>query len=309
MLATLKTLLGVHRKADANSAEIDAALAGARAEIEAAERVAAEADAAYRDGLLRLEEPELEKLIADRQTATVRRDRAIALVSALSERLAVSQAAEVQAERRARYDAARKAQASAAKVLATEYPKLARGLVSVLRTIAEADALARAANEALPEGVDGLATVEGMARREPNVPERIVADETFTAWCGPGGQRLDPEAQAVVEPAADGVSGTWKPFGSPPVSVTLRRFRRVTSVPEAFGRSLPALASTLNLPPLRPTHAPFWTADAAEAPAGIIAAIDAASPNWGQPAGPAVLFDPEPRTEVILLDEPAADAA
>ena len=239
----------------------------------------------------------------------MRRDRAVALVSALTERLAVSQAAEDQAERRARYDAARKAQAAAAKVLATEYPKLARGLVGVLRTVAEADALARAANEALPDGVDRLVTVEGMARREPNVPERIVADETFSAWCGPGGHRLDPEAQAKVEPGPNGVSGTWKPFGSPPVSVSLRRFRRVTSVPEALGRSVPSLASTLNLPPLRPTHAAFWTAGATENPAGIIAAIDAASPRWGQSAGPAVIFDPEPRTEIIPLDEPADAAA
>lgn len=309
MLITLKSLLGVHRKPDATATEIDGALAGARAEIEAAERAGAEADAAYRDGLLRLEEHELEKLIADRQTATVRRDRAVALVAALTERLAVSQAAEDQAERRARYDGARKAQAAAAKVLATEYPKLARGLVGVLRTLAEADALAQSANEALPDGVDVLVTVEGMARREPNVPERIVSDERFTAWCGLGGHRLDPEVQAKVEPGPDGVSGTWKPFGSPPVSVTLRRFRRVTSVPEACGRSAPSLASTLNLPPLRATHAPFWTAGAADGPAGIIAKIDAVSPSWGLSAGPAVIFDPEPRTEVIPLDELADQAA
>nr|USU30150.1 hypothetical protein NG677_12115 [Methylobacterium sp. OTU13CASTA1] len=309
MLKTLKILPGVHQKPDATAAEIDGALAGARAEIEAAERAGAEADAAYRDGLLRLEEPELEKLIADRHTATVRRDRAVALVSALTERLAVLQAAEDQAERRARYDAARNAQAAAAKVLATEYPKLARGLVGVLRTAAEADALARVANEALPDGYERLGSVEGKVRREPNVPSRIVNDETFTAWCGPNGHRLDPDAQAKVKPGPDGVSGTWTPLYSSPVPVTLRRFRRVTTVPEAAGRSVPSLASTLNLPPLRATHTPFWRAEAAENPAGIIAAIDAASPSWGKSAGPAVIYDPEPCTEIIPLDEPADQAA
>ena len=44
-------------------------------------------------------------------------------------------------------------------------------------------------------------------------------------------------------------------------------------------------------------------------PAGIIAAIDAASPRWGQSAEPAVIFDPETRTEIIPLDEPADAAA
>ncbi|GJE46864.1 hypothetical protein [Methylobacterium soli] len=154
MLKTLKSLIGINQKADAAAAEIEKAPSDARDEIMAAERVNAEADAQYRAGLLSLDDAEAQKIVADKQAATLRQDRAAALVEALSSKLALAQAAEVQARRRRQYFEATKDQAAAAKVLATEYPRLARSLAELLFTVAEADALAQVANEVLLAGVD-----------------------------------------------------------------------------------------------------------------------------------------------------------
>lgn len=67
MLKTIKALIGVTQKGDASTAELEAALDGARTEIEAAERDRAAAEKAYQDGLLSLDEAALAKLVLPRQ--------------------------------------------------------------------------------------------------------------------------------------------------------------------------------------------------------------------------------------------------
>ena len=308
MLKTLRTLIGVHHKGDATAAEIETALAGAHAEISAAEHARAEAVAAYKAGLLALDDDQAQRLVAAREAAELRRDRALALVEALTEKLVAARAAEEQAGRRARYEAAEKAQAAAAKVLAAEYPRQARALAELLRVVAEADALAQDANAELPAGAERLPSVEARVRREPDVPGRVLSQEVFATWCGPSGYRLDPEAAAQVEADKDGTTGTWKPIGHGPIPVTLRRFRRVVTLPEATGRDIAPLAASLNLPPLRATSTPYWLADGASSPCGILARLAELAPTWGKRVGPAVLYEPAPETEIIPLDD-AAQAA
>lgn len=308
MLKTLRSLIGVHQKGDATAAEIEAALAGAHAEISAAERAEAEAVAAYKAGLLALDDDQAQRLVAAREAAELRRDRAGALVEALTEKVAAARAAEDQAGRRARYEAAGKAQAAAAKALAAEYPRHAQALAELLRVVAEADALAEDANAELLAGAERLPSVEARVRREPNVPGRVLSDAVFTAWCGPNGYRLAPEAAAQVEADAAGTTGTWKPIGHDPIPVTLRRFRRVVSLPEAVGRDIASLAASLNLPPLRATSTPYWLADGASSPRGILARLADLAPTWGKRVGSAVAFEPSPETEIIQLDVAASAA-
>lgn len=308
MLATLKSLISVHQKANATTAEIEAALAGARDEMAAAMRVRDSAAAAYRDGLLSLDVATLHQLTADQSAAIIRGDRATALVEALTGQLAAAQAAEDQMQRRERYDAAAKARSTAAKVLATEYPKHARALAGLLRTVAEADALVEGANEALPAGVERLTSTEGEVRRYPGTPGRVLKEESFTRWCRPDGSELFHTDQPKVEVNADGVSGTHRSDHHPPITVHLRRFSKVTRIPEGYPTNIASLAATLNLPGLNARHVPFWRYGAAELPAGIVARLDEDAPLWGKLVGP-VDAEPAAVTEILPLDEPADRAA
>lgn len=309
MLKTLRSFIGTARKADATSAEIETALAGARAEITAAEQAKAEAEKAYKAGLLALEDDQADALMATMELAARNRDRAIALVEALTERLGEARAAEDQAGRRARYEAAAKAQAAAAKVLAAEYPKHARAIMGLLRGIAEADALARAVNEVLPAGLEPLPyTAEQRVRSAPDRPGGVQSEETFSAWCWPGGEQLCPEHVAQVEADEGAMQGLWKSRTQPPKPVVLRRFRRVTSSYDTPGVRAPALAATLSLPGLHARHLAFWRAGQEEHPSSIVAAIDAAAPLWGKEFGPVVQFEPTTSTRIVPLDEPAAAA-
>lgn len=309
MFKTLRSLIGVHHKGDATVAEIETALAGAHAEISAAEHARAEAVAAYKAGLLALEDEQAQRLVADREAAELRRDRALALVEALTEKLTSTRAAEEQAGRRAAYEAADKAQAAAVKVLAADYPRHARALAELLRVVAEADALAEVANADLPDGADRLLSVEGRVRREPDMPARIASDEAFSAWCYSSGQHVHADDQGTLTPNSDGRTGTWKPFGGgTPVPVSLRRFRRVVTLPEAPGRDIASLAATLNLPPLRATSMPYWPAGGADGPRGILARLAELAPGWGKRVGAGVLYEPAPETKIIPLDDAASAA-
>jgi len=311
MLSTLKSLIGVRLQADAASHEIEAALASARDEVAAATRDRAAAEAAYRDGLLSLEVADLQQLTTEQSVAVIRRDRAAALVEVLAGKLADAQAIEEQGRRRARYDAAAKAQAAAGKVLVSEYPKLARALVGVLRTVAAADLLAQEANEHLPDGVERLISVEGQVRREKNIPQRVLSDEKEHAWCRENGMRLDPIDLKDLVVDVGGTTGTVpsRIQGAAPVPVRVRSFRRFTAIPEAMGKNARPLASTLNLPGLRPSHHDFWRADAASSPGGVIQHLDEVEPQWGKSVSSTVQDEESPRTHVILLDEPANRAA
>ncbi|QRE78259.1 hypothetical protein [Methylobacterium aquaticum] len=185
MLKTLKSLIGVVRAPDAPSSELESALASAEAQVTAAAGEVSEAEAAYQAGLLDSDDAGLARLRSAREAASVKQERAAALVTALRQRIAAVQVQEDEAGRRERYAAAKRASAAAGKVLATEYPRLARDLVAVLRQVAEADLLVIAANEALPAGAERLFPTEALVRREPDTPERVLKDEIFTAWCGP----------------------------------------------------------------------------------------------------------------------------
>lgn len=311
MFATLKSLISVHQKTDATSTEIEAALAGARDEMATAMRDRDTAKAAYDDGLLKLDVPALHQLTNDQSAAVIRRDRAAALVEALTKQLAGAKTAEDQVQRRERYDAAVKARTLAAKVLATEYPKHARALAGVLRTIAEADVLVQAANEALPTGTESLSRTEDEVRRFPGTPGRVLEEKTISLWCYPDGSTLHDANQVDVVLNADGVSGTYQPkhpAHSPPVTLHLRHFRKVKRIPGGYSETVTPLAEKLNLPELHALHVPFWKYGAETRPAGIIKWLDERAPLWGKRVRPTE-DSRDVVIEILPLDEPANRAA
>lgn len=231
-------------------------------------------------------------------------ERVGAAREALLERIAATQIAEDEASRSRLYSEAKRARDAAVKDLQTLYPKHAQALVELLRTVAAADALVERANEQLPSGDERLVSVEGLARREANRAAYQVSEERFSAWCYPNGTQIHRDDQGTLTPNAVGPHGFWRPFGAEAkeVLVTRREFRRVTTMPEATGRQAPSLASTLNLPGLRPSHCPYWAADQASHPGSILAAIEAAAKKWGRSLGMTFLDEPGPTIQIIPLD-------
>src|SRR5215210_388855 len=89
---------------------------------------------------------------------TARRDveRTSAAIAELEQRLADAEGSELDAERRRRYEAARKARDAAVKRLADEYDAASRTIVELIAFAAEAEAQISQANEDLPEGAEAL---------------------------------------------------------------------------------------------------------------------------------------------------------
>ncbi|QRE78260.1 hypothetical protein [Methylobacterium aquaticum] len=71
---------------------------------------------------------------------------------------------------------------------------------------------------------------------------------------------------------------------------------------EIPGRSLPALAATLNLPPLAVGHVPYWREDVVRHPASILEHLDRTTPLWGKALGPEPVAS-APEVEIVPLDE------
>ena len=128
----LASLVGIARK-ETDSATIEAALIEARSQIEAATREREAAEAAYRDGLLDSSQVELEKRLAEKAAATVRLDRAEALVAALTQRLTMAREEQDRARRKAIHDDTTKCNAIRAR-LPAEYRTHALAIRNLLRT-------------------------------------------------------------------------------------------------------------------------------------------------------------------------------
>ena len=184
----LASLVGIARK-ETDPARIEAALADARGQIEAAKTDRTAAETAYRDSLLDVSEAELQKRLAERNAATVRLDRAEALVAALTERLALARETEARAARQAIHDdAVTKVEAIRAR-LPAEYRHHALAIRSLLRDLAEAEvALDRAAREAHDFPI--IPSPETGPRELGGFREEIVGTEAVELWTIDG--RTDP---------------------------------------------------------------------------------------------------------------------
>ncbi|GEP00038.1 hypothetical protein [Methylobacterium haplocladii] len=198
----------------------------------------------------------LEKLLAEKAIATVRLDRAEALVLALTQRLAMARDADARAARQAIHDdAAAKCEAIRSR-LPIEYAHHALALRSLVRDLAEAEAARIRAMKEAPE-LPVIPSPEDVVRGLDAVPEEILDREEIELWVLDG--RSDPlpddRQSDVTSSAMDRSKGklftpsTQHVYG-PALSCTLRRFTRIRYREAVAASNLDRLHRTVNLPTL-----------------------------------------------------------
>ncbi len=205
---------------------------------------------------------EAAKRQADRNTLAAARESAedaTAVLAEVERRHAAALAIEEEASRRLVYDAA-KAQADAAAVaLSRAYPKLAAGMISMLKDLAQAQLAVAAANAQLPGGAEPIIDPEMAARCVLGLPREVVSDEWVELW---GRYDLDEPVDAVdqsriydcgngwgkARPRADGGDLS---IGEPQPNYRRRRFHKVVTREPTNGDWPLPLAASLQLPAVR----------------------------------------------------------
>jgi len=254
----LAALIGTARKEN-NLDKLVTGLSEAHAQVEAAIRDRDAADTAYRGGLLDVSEADLEALLREKGAATVRLDKAEALVVAFNTRIAAVRESEARVVRQAIYDDA-VAKAAAIKArLPGEYTRHALAIRHLLRDLCEAEAaIVRAGEEA--SDFPPIASPEIELRAPHGLAEEIVEQETILLWCMDG--RTDPlpnDRQSKVRRSADhfdrGIlympsgGGPYTPTTALTVECTLRPYTRTRyreAMPDVRGHGW--LIRTVSLP-------------------------------------------------------------
>lgn len=249
-----------------SSADIANGITKAQAELEAAEAAVVAAENSYDEGLLTLEKPALRKLLDAKVEAQIEIDQIKAKLAKLERQHADAIQAEAAARRLAAYNDAKAAAEAARKKLTTEYPKLAKDLRTLLKTIAESDVLVDTANQDLPVGAERLEKAEDI-RSTPTRYREERGQAVVDVWvpCGDRSSPLPDDMQRRVRPdervRRDGTqggkvqteTGSW-------LEVERRRFTRVEFLPHEDGRYIAPLAAELNLPPLHVGATPYHQA-------------------------------------------------
>ncbi|CDX22111.1 hypothetical protein MPL3356_390151 [Mesorhizobium plurifarium] len=258
MQAILKSMRGQPKTVEQLQATLDAL------DIEGLEAAAENLEVERRRVLLDGTDKDLEAIEAKIASANRDIERAYAAKTELTKRLEAAKAAATESELRARYDAA-KAQADAAgKMLRKEYPELAKRLVSLIRTLAEADVAVEEANRQLPADAPPLLPAEILVRRRPGTNEKIISEKEVSLWVHAG--TVTPFAedrQAEADQREKDYAANWN--GLPPDGViqvgssrvVKRRFIRKTYVPRGNAMLHTPLAS-IELPGLVGGDPPFW---------------------------------------------------
>lgn len=178
-----------------------------------------------------------------------------AIMAEVERRHAAAVKADEQDRRRGLYDVAKAEADAAALALSRTYPKLAAGMVAMLKDLAKAQAAVALVNGQLPDGVAALVDPEMAARGVPGSAREIVSEEDVDLW-----SQLDMETpvdaafQAGIYSLdkADGTPSGWgRRSGDLEPCYRLRRFRKVTyREPQNGDWPLP-LAAALQLPAVR----------------------------------------------------------
>jgi hypothetical protein len=109
-------------------------------------------------------------------------DRADAQVEAVHQALNRALEEDLEAPRRAAYEAARQLSDAIQKRLETEYPQLAAAIVSILRDVQEAETVVVRANRDLPKGAAPLVSPEVAVRSRPYQPRQLVSERAVERW-------------------------------------------------------------------------------------------------------------------------------
>ena len=180
---------------------------------------------------------------------------AAAIMAEVERRHAAAVEADEQGRRRMLYDSAKVEANAATLALAKTYPKLAAGMVAMLKDLAKAQAAVALVNGQLPDGAALLVDPEMVARGVPGSAREIVSEQDVDLW-----SQLDMETpvdaafQAGIYSLdkADGTPSGWgRRSGDLEPCYRLRRFRKVTyREPQNGDWPLP-LAAALQLPTVR----------------------------------------------------------
>lgn len=184
------------------------------------------------------------------RSAVERREDAALYVVEIEKRLAATLAAEEQ-ERRLRVftDVTAKSEAAAQK-LATNYPKLAGGLIDLLRDLAEAQVAVFAANSSLPEGVAAIPDPELTARCIAGSPREVISETVAERWTRLDQDRpIDDAFAEEIYPVGDGSRG--KRVGDVDACYLLARFKRTEYRAAVSGSWALPIAALLRLPALK----------------------------------------------------------
>ncbi|MGF3026707.1 hypothetical protein ACQVP2_28295 [Methylobacterium aquaticum] len=298
MLKVIKNLLGVVGREEVTADDLATSLRQADAEVTAAGSGLEAAEAAYREGLLVVDDAALKRLDEARTEARLRVDRANAVRAALSEKRATAEARESEARKRAAYDEAVRQSAEAQEILRTIYPGAAADIVRVITAVAAAEVAVRRVNDDLPEGAPVLRSVEGSVRDSGSAGRRVVSEETVYRWCRPG-QRMPGIDQSRVVVTHEGHGYIQPPTG--PVEYLVRRKYTERVVEEEDLSFAYALAETVNLPGLGVHDTPIWDPlSSNSSPATVLNAAE----NLVRLTEEAAVHKPRARvkTELVLLD-------
>lgn len=254
---SIRALLGMAQREDATTDELIPTIDEAEADLVAARSGVIAAEEAYQSGLLSDNDSMLRKLAEARTEASIRVDRAAAVVVALKDRLAQARVREEEAVRVQKYQDAQRQADEARRALAEMYPMLAGQLVQLLTVVAEAEKAVRQVNDDLPKSAAPLPHVEGSVRDVEGTPQQIISEQDLDLWCWPGEQHPHGLDQTKVHVNDDG-SGFIKRGSSQAEYLVLRRFKRVITREAVRASSSASLAGTITLPGLSALDAPFW---------------------------------------------------
>jgi len=115
--------------------------------------------------------------------AEVALDRGRALVTALGERLSEARERRVQAERKRRYDEAKRRSAAVRQELPGSYAEVVRLTYRLLHWLGTAQLAVQAGNDALPAGAEPLVDSEMITRGLPPRPQADMKVTTQDVWC------------------------------------------------------------------------------------------------------------------------------
>ncbi|TIL94523.1 MAG: hypothetical protein E5Y73_11430 [Mesorhizobium sp.] len=237
-------------------AELEAALQ--RLDVSAAEEAVDALEARRRTMLATASDAEIAAVDTEIVAANRTCERVGALRAETEKRLAAIRDEEIEAERRQRFDDARKASAAAMTKLKRDYPDLARRLVDLIDTVAAAEIAINAVNAALPIGEKPLLSPERAVRALAEEPRKLV-DETVTAkWFYVDAWGKVEEHYVSDIKSTDGITGTLDTGGGKQYQVQLKKVARRTFLDAKQGATPTPLSAAIRLPGLFVGQADFW---------------------------------------------------
>lgn len=288
--------------------KIEAALAEARKNAEAAVSAREAAEDLYRESLLDTDVAESERRLAAVASARVEIDRNEALVAALVKRLGDARAEQDRARRAAIHaDATAKCEAIKAR-LGTEYRHHAIALRALLRDLAEAEVVRIEANKVAGD-LGYIESPEERARGSFSLPEEIVSRETVELWVlhgdvnpmpaeSQGKVRADPNRPARGYYQHPGATEAWL--------CHRQRFERVRFREATADPNLVSLLRAVSLPTFAAFGSDFITPERFRSP-------DTALAHLTGEVGPAPVIERTISERLIPVqsepEPPAADGA